>query len=35
MRPNHQVVVFDAADLATESRFFAGVLDGAVDAEDD
>jgi predicted enzyme related to lactoylglutathione lyase len=35
MRINHQVVVFDAADLATESSFWAGVLDGTVDAEDD
>jgi len=35
MRINHQVVVFDAADLATESAFWAGVLDGTVDAEDD
>jgi hypothetical protein len=32
---NHQVVVFDAADLATESSFWAGVLGGTVDAEDD
>jgi predicted enzyme related to lactoylglutathione lyase len=30
-----QVVVFDAADLATVSRFWAGVLGGTVDAEDD
>lgn len=35
MRINHQVVVFDAADLAAESRFWAGVLGGTVDAEDD
>lgn len=35
MKINHQVVVFDAADLDTESRFWAGVLDGTVDAEDD
>ena len=35
MRINHQVVVFDAADLATESTFWAEVLDGTVDAEDD
>jgi predicted enzyme related to lactoylglutathione lyase len=35
MRINHQVVVFDAADLAAESNFWAGVLDGTVDAEDD
>jgi hypothetical protein len=31
MRINHQVVVFDAADLAAESRFWAGVLGGTVD----
>jgi predicted enzyme related to lactoylglutathione lyase len=35
MRINHQVVVFDAADLDAESRFWAGVLEGTVDAEDD
>jgi predicted enzyme related to lactoylglutathione lyase len=35
MRINHQVVVFDAADLSAESRFWAGVLGGTVDAEDD
>jgi len=35
MKINHQVIVFDAADLAAESRFWAGVLDGTVDAEDD
>jgi predicted enzyme related to lactoylglutathione lyase len=35
MKINHQVVVFDAADLATESAFWAGVLGGRVDAEDD
>ncbi len=35
MRINHQVVVFDAADLAAESSFWAGVLNGTVDAEDD
>ena len=32
---NFQVVVFDAADLATESSFWAGVLGGTVDPEDD
>jgi predicted enzyme related to lactoylglutathione lyase len=32
---NHQVVVFDAADLPAESRFWAGVLGGTVDTEDD
>ena len=35
MQIKRQVVVFDAADLATESNFWAGVLDGTVDAEDD
>ncbi len=35
MRINHQVVVFDAADLAAESTFWAGLLGGTVDAEDD
>lgn len=35
MRIDHQVVVFDAADLAAESTFWAGVLEGTVDAEDD
>jgi predicted enzyme related to lactoylglutathione lyase len=35
MRIFQQVVVFDIADLATESAFWAGVLDGTVDAEDD
>ena len=35
MRINHQVVVFDAADLEPESTFWAGVLDGTVDAEDE
>ncbi|WP_354002572.1 VOC family protein [Ruania halotolerans] len=31
----HQVVVFDAADLDAESGFWAGVLGGSVDVEDD
>jgi hypothetical protein len=35
MRIKFQVVVFDAADLAAESSFWAGVLGGTVDAEDD
>ncbi len=35
MKINHQIVVFDASDLAAESRFWAGVLGGTVDAEDD
>jgi predicted enzyme related to lactoylglutathione lyase len=32
---NYQVVVFDAADLTAESRFWAGLLGGTVDADDD
>jgi predicted enzyme related to lactoylglutathione lyase len=35
MRIKHQVVTFDAADLAAESRFWAGVLGGEVDADGD
>lgn len=35
VRINHQVVVFDAADLDAESGFWAAVLGGTVDAEDD
>jgi hypothetical protein len=35
MRIKHQVVLFDSADLAGESGFWAGLLDGVVDAEDD
>lgn len=35
MRIRQQVVVFDAADLHAESSFWAGVLGGEVDAEDD
>lgn len=31
----YQVVVIDAADLAAVSAFWAGVLGGSVDAEDD
>src|ERR1043166_7597389 len=34
MRIIYQVVAFDAADLASESSFWAGVLGGTVDAED-
>ena len=30
-----QVVVFDAADIAAESAFWAGVLGGTVDTDDD
>src|SRR4051812_25149535 len=35
MRINHQIVVFAAADLAAESTFWAGMLGGTVDTEDD
>ena len=35
MKINHRVVVFDAADLDAESGFWAGVMGGTVDAEDD
>lgn len=35
MRINHQLIVFDAADIATESAFWAGVLGGTVDPDDD
>ncbi|CAN5870591.1 VOC family protein [soil metagenome] len=35
MRVNFQVVVFDAADLSAESSFWAGVLGGTVDTDDD
>jgi predicted enzyme related to lactoylglutathione lyase len=35
MRINHQVVVFDAADVGAEGSFWAGLLGGTVDAEDD
>jgi hypothetical protein len=35
MRIARQIVVFDAADLAAESSFWAAVLGGKVDAEDD
>ncbi|NHC16622.1 VOC family protein [Motilibacter deserti] len=35
MKIAHQVVVFDAADLAAESSFWAGVLDGAVEDDGD
>jgi hypothetical protein len=35
MQITHRVVVFDAADIDTESRFWAGVLGGTVDADDD
>jgi len=35
VRINHQVVVFDAADLTAESNFWAGLLGGTIDAEED
>ncbi|GAA4288293.1 VOC family protein [Georgenia daeguensis] len=35
MRIKQQVVVFDAADVATESSFWAGLLGGTVAADDD
>ena len=35
MKITRQIVVFDTADLAAESTFWAGLLGGTVDAEDD
>jgi predicted enzyme related to lactoylglutathione lyase len=35
MRTTRQIVVFDAADLTAESTFWAGLLGGTVEAEDD
>ncbi|MDQ1569733.1 MAG: hypothetical protein QOF79_407 [Actinomycetota bacterium] len=35
MKINRQIVVFDAADLSAESTFWAGLLGGTVEAEDD
>ena len=35
MRITRQLVVFDAPDLRAESGFWAGLLGGTVDAEDD
>ena len=35
MKIKRQIIVFDAADLAAESAFWAGLLGGAVDAEED
>ncbi len=35
MKILQQIVVFDTGDLATESAFWAGLLDGTVEAEDD
>ena len=35
MKIRRQIIVFDAPDLSAESGFWAGLLDGTVDAEDD
>ena len=35
MKIRYQVVTFDAADIEAESRFWAGVLDGEVERNDD
>ena len=35
MEVKRHIAVFDAADLATESAFWAGVLGGTVEADDD
>ncbi len=35
MNINHQIIVFDAADLGAQSSFWSGMLGGTVDAEDD
>lgn len=35
MEIRRQIIVFDAPDLAAESRFWAALLGGRVDAEDD
>ena len=35
MRVVRRVVVFDAADIAAESRFWAGLLDGVVHEDAD
>ncbi|HYN93534.1 MAG TPA: VOC family protein [Pilimelia sp.] len=35
MKINHQVVVFDTAELSAESSFWAGVLGGTVDVDGD
>lgn len=35
MKITRQIVVFDAADMAAESTFWARLLGGTVDAEDD
>jgi catechol 2,3-dioxygenase-like lactoylglutathione lyase family enzyme len=35
MKITRQIIVFDAADLAAESTFWAGLLGGTVEADDD
>ena len=35
MKITRQIIVFDAADLAAESAFWAGLLGGTVEADDD
>jgi len=35
MKITRQIVVFDAADLTAKSTFWAGLLGGTVDADDD
>ena len=35
MKIKRQIIVFDAADLAAESSFWAGLLGGTVDEDDD
>jgi predicted enzyme related to lactoylglutathione lyase len=35
MQINRQIVVFDATDITAESAFWAALLGGTVDAEDD
>jgi len=35
MKIKRQIIVFDAADIAAESAFWAGLLGGTVDADDD
>jgi catechol 2,3-dioxygenase-like lactoylglutathione lyase family enzyme len=35
MRINREIIVFDTADLTAESAFWAGILGGAVEADDD
>jgi predicted enzyme related to lactoylglutathione lyase len=35
MKPKQQIIVLDAADMAAESAFWAGLLDGTVEADAD